>query len=144
MLQYVTGDLLTALSQTLVNPVNTVGVMGKGIALQFKKQYPDMFVEYKRLCKAGELNIGELMLWKATDHWILNFPTKKHWRDPSKLDYVKAGLQKFANSYSDYGITSIAFPKLGCGNGGLDWQVVRPVMEQYLKGLPIDVYVYWG
>ena len=72
MLRYVTGDLLTASSQTLVNPVNTVGVMGKGIALQFKKQYPDMFVEYKRLCKAGDLNVGELMLWKATDHWILN------------------------------------------------------------------------
>lgn len=142
MIHYVSGNIFDSPAQTLVNPVNTVGVMGKGLALEFKKRYPKMFEEYKKQCHDGWLHVGDLMLWRAKDHFVLNFPTKKHWKDPSSLIYVEAGLLSFVNKYESYGISSIAFPKLGCGNGGLDWEVVKPVMERYLQELPIDVYIY--
>lgn len=142
MIHYVSGNIFDSPAQTLVNPVNTVGVMGKGLALEFKKRYPRMFEEYKKQCRDGWLYVGSFMLWRAKDHFVLNFPTKKHWKDPSSLIYVEAGLLSLANEYENYGISSIAFPKLGCGNGGLDWEVVKPVMERYLQELPIDVYIY--
>lgn len=142
MLKYVEGDLFASPAQVLVNTVNTVGVMGKGIALEFKKRYPDMFEKYKEQCDKHKLVIGKLMLCYEPDHWILQFPTKEHWRNPSKLEYVEKGLMAFARKYSDYNISSVAFPKLGCGNGELDWEEVKPLMEKYLKDLPIDVYIY--
>lgn len=144
MLTYIEGDLFSSPAQVLVNTVNTVGVMGKGIALEFKKRYPEMFEEYKKQCDKHSLVIGKLMLWYAADHWILQFPTKEHWRNPSKLEYIEKGLMAFVRKYADYNITSIAFPKLGCGNGELDWSEVKPLMEKYLKNLPIDVYIYLG
>ena len=142
MIHYVSGNIFDSPAQTLVNPVNTVGVMGKGLALEFKKRYPRMFEEYKKQCRDGWLYVGDLMFWRAKNHFILNFPTKKHWKDPSSLIYIEAGLLSSANKYESYGISSIAFPKLGCGNGGLDWKVVKPVMERYLQELPIDAYIY--
>lgn len=142
MIHYVSGNIFDSPAQTLVNPVNTVGVMGKGLALEFKKRYPKMFEEYKKQCRDGWLYVGSFMLWRAKDHFVLNFPTKKHWKDPSSLIYVEAGLLSFVNEYESYGVSSIAFPKLGCGNGGLDWKAVKPVMERYLQELPIDVYIY--
>lgn len=142
MIHYVSGNIFDSPAQTLVNPVNTVGVMGKGLALEFKKRYPRMFEEYKKQCRDGWLYVGDLMLWRAKDHFILNFPTKKHWKDLSSLIYIEAGLLSFANKYESYGISSIAFPKLGCGNGGLDWKAVKSVMERYLQELPIDIYIY--
>lgn len=142
MIHYVSGNIFDSPTQTLVNPVNTVGVMGKGLALEFKKRYPKMFEEYKKQCRDGWLYVGSFMLWRAKDHFVLNFPTKKHWKDPSSLIYVEAGLLSFVNEYESYGVSSIAFPKLGCGNGGLDWKAVKPVMERYLQELPIDVYIY--
>lgn len=144
MITYLKGDIFKSPAQVLVNTVNTVGVMGKGVALEFKKQYPDMFKTYERVCSEKKLDIGKLMLWRGSDKWVLLFPTKKHWRNPSKLEYIEAGLQKFVATYAEKGITSIAFPRLGCGNGGLDWELVRPMMEQYLKRLPIPVYIYVG
>ncbi len=144
MLTYVNGDLFGSPAQVLVNTVNTVGVMGKGIALEFKKRYPDMFKQYKLQCDKHKLVVGKLMLWYAPDHWLLQFPTKIHWRNPSKLEYIEEGLMTFVRKYADYNIASIAFPKLGCGNGELSWDIVRPLMEKYLKNLPIDVYVYIG
>lgn len=144
MLTYIEGDLFSSPAQVLVNTVNTVGVMGKGIALEFKKRYPEMFETYKRQCDKHNLTIGRLMLWYAPDHWILQFPTKEHWRNPSKLEYIEKGLMAFVRKYADYNITSIAFPKLGCGNGELNWTDVKAVMEKYLKDLPIDVYIYLG
>ena len=144
MLTYIEGDLFSSPAQVLVNTVNTVGVMGKGIALEFKKRYPDMFEEYKSMCDKHNLVIGKLMLWYAADHWILQFPTKEHWRNPSKLEYIEKGLMAFVRKYADYNISSIAFPKLGCGNGELDWKDVKVLMEKYLKDLPIDVYIYLG
>lgn len=144
MLKYVEGDLFCSPAQVLVNTVNTVGVMGKGIALEFKKRYPEMFSQYKELCDKHKLVIGKLMLWYGADHWLLQFPTKEHWRNPSKLEYIEKGLMTFVRKYADYNISSIAFPKLGCGNGELDWNEVKPLMEKYLKDLPIDVFLYLG
>lgn len=142
MLSYLKGDLLSSPAQVLVNTVNTVGVMGKGIALQFKNKYPEMFEAYQRVCEKHLLDVGKLYLWKSSAKWVLMFPTKKHWRNPSKIEYIESGLQKFVENYERIGIESIAFPKLGCGNGNLDWELVRPVMEKYLKPLPITVYIY--
>lgn len=142
MLSYLKGDLLSSPAQVQVNTVNTVGVMGKGIALQFKNKYPDMFTSYQNICEKKLLDIGKLYLWKSDKKWILMFPTKKHWRYPSKIEYIEKGLQKFVEKYEQIGIESIAFPKLGCGNGNLDWKIVRSVMERYLKPLPINVYIY--
>ena len=143
MITYVVGDLFQSPARVLVNTVNTVGVMGKGIAKDFKTIYPEMFKRYQALCENNSFDIGQLWLYKTPHKWILNFPTKRHWRQPSKLEYVEEGLRKFVASYVDQGITSIAFPTLGCGNGELNWEKeVRPLMEKYLNNLPIDVYVY--
>lgn len=144
MIRYLDGDIFTSPAQTIVNTVNTVGVMGKGIALEFKKRYPAMFESYKSACEKNKLKIGRLMLFYEADHWILNFPTKEHWRSPSRLEYIEQGLIKFTNIYVEHGITSIAFPKLGCGNGELNWNDVKPLMEKYLKDLPLDIYIYIG
>lgn len=128
--------------QTVVNTVNTVGVMGKGLAAAFKKRYPDMFVEYKALCKKGDFQPGSSWLWKGNHQWVLNFATKKHWRNPSKIEYVRDGLIEFRNRYSEWGIREIAFPRLGCGNGGLDWVFVRAMMVEHLRDLPITIYIH--
>ena len=144
MLKYIEGDIFNSPAQVIVNTVNTVGVMGKGIALEFKKRYPDMFSSYRTVCEKKKLVIGKLLLWYAPDHWILMFPTKEHWRNPSKIEYIEKGLMAFVRKYADYNISSIAFPKLGCGNGELDWNMVQPLMEKYLSPLPIDVYIYLG
>lgn len=144
MIKYVEGDIFNSPAQVLVNTVNTVGVMGKGIALSFKKRYPEMFNKYRMACEKNRLTIGRLMLWYGADHWVLMFPTKENWRKPSRIEYIEKGLMTFKAKYADYNITSIAFPKLGCGNGELDWNEVKPLMEKYLDTLPIDVYVYLG
>lgn len=142
MLSYMKGDLLSSPAQVQVNTVNTVGVMGKGIALQYKNKYPDMFKAYQTLCEKKVLDVGTLYIWKSSEKWILLFPTKKHWRNPSKIEYIEMGLKKFADNFERLGIESIAFPKLGCGNGNLEWAQVKPLMEKYLKNLPISVYIY--
>lgn len=144
MIEYIEGDIFESPAQVIVNTVNTVGVMGKGIALSFKKRYPAMFERYKTACEKGLLKTGKLMLFYEADYWVLLFPTKEHWRNPSKLEYIESGLQKFVQTYAEKGITSIAFPRLGCGNGELDWSAVKPLMEKYLKKLPINVYIYLG
>lgn len=144
VITYLKGDIFSSPAQVLVNTVNTVGVMGKGVALEFKKRYPEMFKSYERVCDKKQLEVGKLMLWKGAEKWVLMFPTKKHWRNPSKMEYIEAGLKKFTDTYIEKGITSIAFPRLGCGNGGLDWEEVRPLMERYLKRLSIPVYIYVG
>lgn len=142
MLTYHRTSLLKSQAQTVVNTVNTVGVMGKGLASAFKSRYPEMFRQYRKLCKEGKFEVGQLWLWKGPDQWVLNFPTKKHWRNPSKLSYIEAGLRKLVGQYELRGIREIAFPRLGCGHGGLDWNDVRPMMEEYLRPLPIPVYIH--
>ncbi len=145
MLHYIDSDLFESPAKVLVNTVNTQGVMGKGVALRFKRIYPEMFERYQEHCKHGRLTIGKLHLHKTPHKWILNFPTKKHWRNPSRLEYIEAGLKKFAASYTEMGITSVAFPQLGCGNGDLDFETqVRPLMERYLGRLPVSSLVHIG
>ena len=143
MILYVKGDLFQSPAQVLVNTVNTVGVMGKGIALGFKKLFPDMYRQYRDLCESGQLDIGKLWLYKSANKWVLNFPTKRHWRQPSRIEYIEAGLRKFENSYLAFGIQSVAFPPLGCGNGQLDFETqVQPLMQKHLSNLPIEIFIY--
>lgn len=142
MITYIKGDIFNSPAQVLVNTVNTVGVMGKGIALEFKNRYPEMFKVYQKECDEKNFDIGNLLLWKKEDKWVLLFPTKKHWRSKSEIYYIEKGLDKFVQTYEALGIESIAFPRLGCGNGGLDWNVVQPIMEKHLKDLPIRIYIY--
>lgn len=141
----VQGNLFASSAQTLVNTVNCIGAMGKGIALEFKKRYPDMYKRYKQLCNENKIHIGTLWLYKANDgKWILNFPTKDDWRNPSDIDYIVRGLDKFISAYKKRGITSIAFPMLGCNNGGLDKSLVLMVMREYfrnLEDLEVEIYV---
>ena len=141
-LTYLRTSIFDSPAQTLVNTVNTVGVMGKGIAKEFKSTYPDMYREYRRLCDDGGLRIGTLHLWRGSEPWVLNFPTKTTWRQPSKMEYIERGLDNFRRNHEKMGITSISFPPLGCGNGNLDWDEVRPLMEAYLRTLPIAVYIH--
>lgn len=141
MIEYIQGNIFNSKVQTIVNPVNTVGVMGAGLALEFKKRYPKMFQSYKRACNKGLLSVGKLMLCDESDYRILLFPTKTDWREPSRIEYIESGLKKFVETYESKNITSIAFPKLGCGKGGLDWQEVKPIMERYLGNLPIPIIV---
>ncbi|HEY0829014.1 MAG TPA: macro domain-containing protein [Bacilli bacterium] len=142
MITYVEGDLFESPAKVLVNTVNTLGTMGKGIAKDFKTIYPEMFQKYELLCKTNQFQMGQLWLYKTNHKWILNFPTKEDWRQPSKLEYIEVGLKKFVSTYADAGVTSISFPMLGCGAGGLNWEKVRPLMEKFLNDLPIDVYIH--
>jgi O-acetyl-ADP-ribose deacetylase (regulator of RNase III) len=147
MLRFVTDDLFGSPAQTLVNPVNTVGVMGKGLALAFRRRFPGgLFADYVRVCRTRELRVGTLYLWRGSTPWVLCFPTKTHWRLPSQLGYVEEGLRCFASTYQALGITSAAFPLLGCGCGGLDPGAVRRLLAHYLDPLPIEVTAhveYW-
>lgn len=136
------GNIFESNCSTIVNTVNCVGVMGKGIALEFKKRYPEMFKEYVVKCDRGQVKPGVPYVYKKNEISILNFPTKDHWRSPSRLSYVIDGLDWFVSNYEQYDIKSIAFPPLGCGNGGLTWDVVGPIMYQKLSKLPIDVEIY--
>lgn len=135
-------NLFESKMQTLTNTVNCVGVMGAGIALEFKKRYPQMFLKYKKICDKKLLKTGMLQIFKEGDKLILNFPTKEDWRNSSKISYLELGLQKLVDTYKDRGITSLAIPQLGCSNGGLNWLEVKPLMEKYLNQLDIPVEIY--
>ncbi|MFZ5482987.1 MAG: type II toxin-antitoxin system antitoxin DNA ADP-ribosyl glycohydrolase DarG [Pseudomonadota bacterium] len=139
MIRYTQGNLLDADVEAVVNTVNTVGVMGKGIALMFKEAFPDNFKRYEAACKAEEITVGKVFVTERHElmgpKWIVNFPTKQHWRHPTKLGWVVDGLKDLHSFILDNGIQSIALPPLGCGNGGLDWNVVRPEIEAALSDL---------
>lgn len=132
------GNLITAEADALVNTVNTEGVMGKGLALQFKKAFPDAFAEYERACKEGSVTIGQMHVVRrlSSPRFIINFPTKKHWRNPSKLEYIEAGLKDLVAKVRDLEIASIAVPPLGCGNGGLEWSDVKPRIVDAFSKVP--------
>lgn len=146
MITYRTGDMLSANVQALVNTVNTVGVMGKGIALQFAERYKENLRQYKQACKSGELQPGILLVVQDRDihgdRTIINFPTKKHYRHPSKYEYIETGLKALTKVVRELSIKSIALPPLGCGNGGLDWQVVKEMIQRHLDSLETEVIVY--
>jgi O-acetyl-ADP-ribose deacetylase (regulator of RNase III) len=148
MIKLTPGNLLAAPAEALVNTVNTVGVMGRGIALQFKKAYPSMFREYVRACKAGEVNLGKMHVFDLGTgavgaRWIINFPTKGHWRTDSRLADIEAGLKDLVATIRQLRIRSIAIPALGCGNGGLEWNEVLPRIETALSELPdVEALIY--
>src|ERR1700690_4196405 len=145
--KFVEGNLLEARVEALVNTVNTVGVMGKGIALMFKEAFPANFRAYEDACERKEVRIGNMFVTENRTfdgpRWLINFPTKKHWRQPSKLEWIQDGLQDLRRLVEEKNIHSIALPPLGCGNGGLEWSEVRPEIESALGKLNgVDVWVY--
>lgn len=150
-LSFKKGDMFSEAVDALVNTVNCVGVMGKGVALEFKKRWPDNYKEYKKICSAKGLRPGKVFVYDTkqlfpTDgpRFLVNFPTKDHWRAKSKLDYVESGLDALVEAIENYGIKSIAIPPLGCGNGGLDWSDVKPLIIEKLENLSnVDVRVFY-
>jgi O-acetyl-ADP-ribose deacetylase (regulator of RNase III) len=146
-IEFGAGNLLLAQVDALVNTVNTVGAAGKGIALQFRQAFPENFRLYERAAKNGEIEPGRMFVTSTglmqAPHYIVNFPTKRHWRGNSRLEDIEAGLQDLVRIVDEYDISSIAVPPLGCGNGGLDWNEVRPLMLRYLEPLAaVNVLLY--
>lgn len=137
-----TGNIFTTGCQVIVNTVNCVGVMGAGIAYEFRLRHPDMFEKYQTLCKNKELDIGKLWIYNTDEKKILNFPTKYDWKLPSKEEYLHKGLQKFVETYQQRGITSVAFPLLGAQKGGLSSERSLAIMEKYLKDCDIDIEIW--
>lgn len=143
MLKAVIGDLFASKAKALVNPVNCVGVMGKGLAQEFKRRYAAMFEDYTQRCAGSHVRLGEPYPYRdASEILIVNFPTKGHWRSPSRLSDIELGLDYFVQHYEEWGVKSVAFPALGCGNGGLSWERVGPLMLGKLRRLNVDVEVY--
>ena len=142
MIRYTDTTVFNVDAQTIVNTVNCVGVMGAGLALEFQLRFPEMERDYVERCKAKKVEVGRPYLYKGYDSpWILNFPTKNHWKYPSKIEWIEQGLKYFAANYQKGGITSAAFPRLGCSRGGLEWNEVSPLMEKYLQELDIDIFI---
>lgn len=146
MFTFIKGDLLNDDAQALVNTVNTVGVMGKGIALQFKEKFPDNYNIYRKLCKEGKFNIGQLLITKCnlinTDKFIINFPTKTTWKKPSEYEYIEKGLIELKKKIIELEIKSIAIPPLGSHNGGLDWNRVKQMILKALNDIECDIRIY--
>lgn len=148
MIRFTTGNLLDAHTEAVVNTVNTVGVMGKGIALMFKEAFPANFREYEAACKRGDVQTGRMFVTErpailGSPRWIINFPTKQHWRGKARLEWIESGLQDLRCVIQEKNIRSIALPPLGCGNGGLDWGDVRPLIERALADLTdVEIVIY--
>jgi O-acetyl-ADP-ribose deacetylase (regulator of RNase III) len=147
MVRYLKGDILRSDAEALVNTVNTMGVMGKGIALQMREAFPANYKRYVEACKSGHLQPGQVLsVWDTNLVYgrklIINFPTKTSWRLPSQLSYIEQGLIALKTSLLELQVKSVALPPLGCGNGGLDWSVVKPLIVNSLKDLDIDIIIY--
>jgi O-acetyl-ADP-ribose deacetylase (regulator of RNase III) len=145
-IEYRQGDLLASPATMLVIPVNCVGVAGKGLALQCKQQYPDWFSWYRSACESHILMLGCPVLQRIDNysHYFISFPTKDHWRSPSRLECIEQGLQQLVQFCGPWRVPewTFAVPQLGCGAGGLSWSHVQPVMEHYLSQLPCTVWIY--
>lgn len=139
-----TGSLFNSGCQALVDPVNCMGVHGKGLALEFKKRWPGAVELFSKECRLGEVEPGNV--WNqyvgVNPKWLLFFPTKIHWRDASKLEYIESGLEDLISDIQELEITSVALPALGCGLGGLDWRIVKPVMEEAARRMLVKVDIY--
>ena len=145
MIKKIKGNIFNTSCQVLVNTVNCIGVMGKGMALECKLRFPEMFIQYKDSCDKKLFKPGYLQLYRNSQPWILNFPTKIHWKDPSKIEYLEKGLKKFQDEYLNKNISSIAFPLLGASLGGLSEEIVYETMTKYLEPLNninIEIYEY--
>jgi O-acetyl-ADP-ribose deacetylase (regulator of RNase III) len=147
MINYIKGNILESPAEALVNTVNTAGVMGKGIALQFKKAYANNYKAYVEACKKNEIAIGRLFIFRDSnlisgEKYIINFPTKTDWRKPSEYSYIDAGLDDLIRVLDEYKVKSVAIPPLGAGNGGLEWERVKKIIEGKLMNIDVDVKVY--
>ena len=146
-MQILIGDILKSKAQTLVNTVNCVGIMGKGIALEFKKRFPKMFKDYLERCKRNEIHAGHPYIYKSLiGPQIVNFPTKEHWKSLSKMSDIERGLDYLLAHYKEWGVTSIAIPPLGCGNGQLEWKFIGPLIYSRAKqmNIPVEIYAPYG
>lgn len=146
MIRYIVGNIFDSQATALVNTVNLVGVMGKGVALQFKNRYPNNFKAYVKACKHKEIEIGRLLVYREIsafeDRYIINFPTKTDWRNPSEYVYIEQGLDDLVRVINQYSLKSVAIPPLGAGNGGLNWVKVKQLIEDKLKNVDADIVVY--
>lgn len=142
MITILTGNIFTTKCTTIVNTVNCVGVMGAGIAFECRLRYPEMYEKYHALCKDNLLQIGTLWIYKSSNKSILNFPTKTDWKQPSRIEYLEKGLQKFVDTYKEKEITSIAFPLLGASHGGLPQEQSLSTMERYLSQCDIKIEIW--
>jgi O-acetyl-ADP-ribose deacetylase (regulator of RNase III) len=141
------GNILDSQAQTLINTVNSVGVMGKGIALEFKNRFPDMFQDYIERCTRHEIKPGEPYLYRTLlVPQIINFPTKDHWKSVSKLSDIERGLEYLLAHYKEWGVQSLAIPPLGCGNGQLEWRAIGPLIYKFVKqmDIPVEMYAPYG
>lgn len=142
MLRLVETSVFNANAELLVNPINCMGVMGAGLALEFRLRFPAMFEDYVVRCERKEVRPGIPYLYRGDGHpAILNFPTKAHWKYPSRLEWIDQGLVWFAENYRKLGVSSVAFPLLGCSKGGLQWQEVRPLMERHLGKVEVECLI---
>ena len=141
MIIYFKGTVFNAEADAIVNTVNCSGVMGAGLALEFSLRYPNMFEDYRAKCQREEIKVGRVSYYREKEKVIINFPTKWHFKYPSKIEWIRSALNDFVHTYKAQGIQSVAFPKLGTLNGGLEWGQVRAVMEQYLRQVDIPVYI---
>lgn len=146
MIKYTKGNLLESGAEAVVNTVNTVGVMGKGIALMFKERFPENYSRYVAACKRGEIQVGHIFVTATNElsgpKWVVNFPTKQHWRSPSRIEWIIEGLQDLRNFIIERDVKSVAIPPLGAGNGKLNWSEVKPEIERALMGVDAEVVVY--
>lgn len=145
MIEFLVGDIFESDCEVIINPVNCYGKMGRGLALQFKQNFPSMFLSYKKACDEGNVKIGKMHTWKnPTGGWIVNFPTKDHWRNPSKLEWIVDGLQDLITFIKSQSIQSIALPALGAGLGGLPFYLVKneikKVHDQHWNDIKVVVY----
>lgn len=138
----VTGDLLKSNSHALVNTVNCVGVMGKGIALAFKRTFPDNFKQYRKACEQHHVKVGKMFVTSENNQIIINFPTKEHWCNPSQLQWIEYGLDDLIKVIRHFKIRSVSLPRLGCSNGGLSWSVVRPLIYEKLNNIDCEITIY--
>lgn len=143
MIKILIGNIFTTKCSTIVNTVNCVGVMGSGIAYEFRLRYPKMYERYKVICKDNLLKIGTLWIYKTDSKKILNFPTKIDWKKQSKTEYLEKGLQKFVDTYKEKEITSIAFPLLGASHGGLSQEESLSIMQRYLSKCDIYIEIWY-
>ncbi len=142
MIKYYKGTVFNSGAQAMVNTINTIGFMGAGIALEFRLRYPEMYIDYEKKCEEKKLKIGKVDYFQdKSGVMIVNFPTKAHFKYPSRMEWIEKGLQNFTETYEKYGIKSIAFPKLGANHGGLKWEEVKIVMEKYLFPLDIEIII---
>jgi O-acetyl-ADP-ribose deacetylase (regulator of RNase III) len=147
MLEFVKGDFFDFDADIRINTVNCVGVMGAGVALAFKKKYPDMFKEYVKHCKEGTIRPGHPSIWKSNDMFskgvqVINFPTKDHWRNPSEYSYIVSGLKWLSEYLSNKGDVTVTLPALGCGHGGLDWSIVKDLIKEHLGNSQSKILVF--